>query len=74
MSILLKQMSLILYCPGIDPSLDSIYLKNFDALFKKYNQAILESIGDTNPLLSEQIRNLNTEAIVQELNTTKPTN
>jgi len=53
---------------GIDPSLDNIYLKNFDALFKKYNQAILESIGDTNPLLSEQIQNLNTDAIVQELN------
>jgi len=55
---------------GIDPSLDNIYLKNFDALFKKYNQAILESIGDTNPLLSEQIRNLNTAAIVRELDTT----
>lgn len=51
---------------GIDPSLDNIYLNNFDALFKKYNQAILDSIGDTNPLLSEQIQNLNTEAIVNE--------
>jgi hypothetical protein len=53
---------------GIDPSLDNIYLSNFDALFKKYNQAILESIGDTNPLLTEQIQKLNTRAIVQELN------
>lgn len=51
---------------GIDPTLDNIYLNNFDALFKKYNQAILESIGDTNPLLTEQIQNLDTSAIVKE--------
>jgi len=51
---------------GIDPSLDNIYLNNFDALFKKYNQAILDSIGDTNPLLTEQIQNLDTSAIVNE--------
>jgi hypothetical protein len=51
---------------GIDPSLDTIYLNNFDVLFKRYNQAILDSIGEENPLLSEQIRNLNTKAIVDE--------
>lgn len=55
---------------GIDPSLDNIYLNNFDALFRKYNQAILESIGNTNPLLTEQIKNLDTKAIVDELNST----
>jgi hypothetical protein len=49
---------------GIDPSLDNIYLNNFDALFKKYNEAIIESIGDTNPLLTQQIRNLDTDSIV----------
>lgn len=53
---------------GIDPSLDDIYLNNFDALFKKYNQAILDRIGQTSPLLSEQIRNLDTKAIVNEFN------
>uniref|UniRef100_UPI00404783FE hypothetical protein n=1 Tax=Roseivirga sp. TaxID=1964215 RepID=UPI00404783FE len=53
---------------GIDPSLDDIYLKNFDALLKKYNEAILDSIGDTNPLLSQQIQNLNTEVIVNNFN------
>lgn len=53
---------------GIDPSLDNIYLNNFDALFKKYNQAILESIGDTNPLLTQQIKKLDTSAIVNEFN------
>jgi hypothetical protein len=51
---------------GIDPSLDDIYLNNFNALFQKYNAAILGSIGTTNPLLTEQIRNLNTAAIVNE--------
>jgi hypothetical protein len=54
---------------GIDPSLDNIYLSNFNALFKRYNQAILESIGNTNPLLTEQIQNLDTVAIVNEFNT-----
>jgi hypothetical protein len=51
---------------GIDPSLDNIYLNNFDALFKRYNQAIVDSIGDSNPLLIEQIQNLDTTAIVKE--------
>lgn len=53
---------------GIDPSLDNTYLHNFNSIFQKYNQAILDSIGDTNPLLTEQIKNLNTEVILQELN------
>jgi hypothetical protein len=53
---------------GIDPSLDNIYLNNFEALFKKYNQTILDRIGKTSPLLSEQIRNLDTKAIVNEFN------
>ena len=51
---------------GIDPSLDNIYLTNFEALFKKYNQAIIDSIGDTNPLLTKQIQNLDTSLIVNE--------
>lgn len=51
---------------GIDPSLEAIYLNNFNALFKRYNQTILDSIGNTNPLLKEQIQNLDTLAIVNE--------
>lgn len=51
---------------GIDPSLENIYLNNFDALFKRYNQAIIDSIGDTNPLLTEQIQNLDVSAIVNQ--------
>lgn len=51
---------------GIDPSLDNIYLSNFGALFRRYNQAIINSIGGTNPLLTEQIKNLDTDAIVRE--------
>lgn len=53
---------------GIDPKFDETYLGNFDALFRKYNQAIIDSIGSTNPLLTEQIKNLDTTAIVQEFN------
>lgn len=53
---------------GVDPSLDTIYTNNFDALFKRYNQTILDAIGDGNPLLSEQINNLDTSAIVREFN------
>lgn len=53
---------------GIDPYLDNIYLKNFDALFKKYNRDILDSIGNTNPLLSEQIKNLDTNIVLNEFN------
>ena len=53
---------------GIDPSLDSIYSNNFEELLKKYNQTILDAIGDTNPLLTEQITNLDTSLIVSEFN------
>ncbi len=53
---------------GIDPSLDDIYLNNFHALFERYNQAIIESIGGTNPLLIEQIQSLDTTVIVKEFN------
>ena len=51
---------------GIDPSLDEIYLSNFRNLLERYNTEILDRIGDTNPLLTEQIRNLDTGAVVQE--------
>lgn len=51
---------------GIDPSLDTIYLNNFDAIFRKYNEAIIGTIGDDNPLLIEQIQNLNIKEIVKE--------
>lgn len=53
---------------GIDPSLDNIYLNNFNKSFQKYNQAILDSIGNTNPILAEQIQNLDVNVIVNELN------
>lgn len=51
---------------GIDPNLDSIYIANFTKHLKKYNDEILSRIGDSNPLLSEQIRNLNTNDLVNE--------
>lgn len=51
---------------GIDPTLDNIYLNNFEALFKKYNKTIIDSINNTNSLLSKQIENLDTAEIVKE--------
>ncbi len=53
---------------GIDPYLDQIYSTNFESLFKKYNEAILDNIGVKNPLLTEKIKNLNIGALVQEFN------
>jgi len=53
---------------GIDPSLDDMYLSNFYALFEKYTQDILSSIGTSNPTLSQQIKNLDTQVILSEFN------
>lgn len=53
---------------GIDPSLDTIYLENFEAIFKKYNEAILGSVGDSNELLKEQIENLDSAKLVETFN------
>jgi len=51
---------------GIDPALDDIYLNNFSALFGKYNELILNAIGESNPELTAQIQALNTRRIVTE--------
>ncbi len=53
---------------GVDPHLDGLYLNNLDAVFKKYNQTILALIGNSNPLLSTQIQNLDMGPIVTEFN------
>ncbi len=51
---------------GIDPNLDNIYIANFTKHLNKYNDEILHRIGDSNPVLTEQIRNLNANDIVDE--------
>lgn len=51
---------------GVDPLLDSTYLENFGALFDKYNQLILAAIGDSNTLLTEQIKSLETQKLIEE--------
>lgn len=51
---------------GVDPLLDNTYLENFGALFDKYNLLILDAIGEGNPLLSEQIKSLNTQKLIEE--------
>ncbi|MBP6871649.1 MAG: hypothetical protein KBC43_06555 [Bacteroidales bacterium] len=50
---------------GVDPRLEQSYFKNFKDLFHQYNQEILNILGDANPLLSTQIRDLNIEDLSQ---------
>ncbi len=51
---------------GIDPDLNDTYLNNFGTLFNKYNDLILNAIGGSNPLLSEQIKAIDTRKLVDE--------
>jgi hypothetical protein len=51
---------------GIDPTLDNIYLQNFETYFNKYNKFILDNIGDSNPVLSAQIKGLDVRQLVAE--------
>jgi len=51
---------------GVDPSLNSIYLKNFTLMLQKYNKAILDSIGTQNPLLTTLLQSLDSQPIINE--------
>jgi uncharacterized protein (DUF2344 family) len=51
---------------GVDPDLDKTYLGNFDKLFRKYNQEILNILGDTNSQLTDIIKGLDVNKIVNE--------
>ncbi|MCF8358378.1 MAG: hypothetical protein K9H26_06440 [Prolixibacteraceae bacterium] len=51
---------------GIDPDLNSTYLNNFGTLFDKYNELLLKTIGDSNPLLFDQIKAINTSKLIDE--------
>ncbi len=51
---------------GIDQSLGNTFTENFKASFKKYNSELLKLIGDGNPDLSEKIRNLDVDVLVNE--------
>ncbi len=51
---------------GIDPTLDNIYLQNFETYFNKYNKFILDNIGDSNPVLSAQIKGLDVKQFMSE--------
>jgi hypothetical protein len=48
---------------GVDPRLEQSFFKNFKYLFQQYNQEILNILGDANPQLSTQIRELDIEAL-----------
>jgi len=51
---------------GVDPTLDSTYLNNFEAAFTKYNNEILTRIGDTNDELKALINALDVKELVEE--------
>lgn len=54
---------------GVAPSLNKIFLENFEKLFQKYNSEILDLIGDSNPELSKKIQELNTQDFINEYQT-----
>lgn len=49
---------------GVDPDLEATYLSNFGSILNKYNKEILEIIGDSNPILSTQIKSLQINVLV----------
>lgn len=51
---------------GIDPNLDDIYTQNFSTYFSKYNQAILDVLGEQHPDIAAQIRGINIQELVNE--------
>lgn len=51
---------------GIAPKLDETYLLNFEAYFTKYNDAILNIIGESNPELTAQLSGLDIKELVRE--------
>jgi hypothetical protein len=51
---------------GIDPTLDKIYLENFEKFLTKYNQEILNILGTANPELTAKIQGLDIQKVVEE--------
>lgn len=51
---------------GIDPELNNTFLNNFGTLFDKYNKFLLNTIGDSNPLLSKQIQSVDIRKLMGE--------
>lgn len=51
---------------GVDPTLDTTYLNNFEAAFTKYNRELLTIIGGTNRKLTALITAIDVKKLVQE--------
>jgi len=51
---------------GVDPKLEMSYFNNFRNLLNQYNQEILRILGDANPQLSAQIRDLDINSLSQD--------
>jgi len=51
---------------GIDPTLDRTYLENFERFLSKYNQEIIDLVGNANPDLTAKIQGLDVKKVVEE--------
>lgn len=51
---------------GIDPMLENTYEENLRQTLSKYNSLILEEIADSNPDLSDKIKNLDINSLIFE--------
>jgi hypothetical protein len=51
---------------GIDPKFEETFIQNFSTYFAKYNEAILNLLGDDHPEISAQIRGIDIQEIVNE--------
>lgn len=51
---------------GVDPSLSDLYTNNFKDFLNGYNNFLLQQIGESNPLLVQQIRSIDVQNIVNQ--------
>lgn len=51
---------------GVDPSLSDLYTNNFKDFLNGYNNFLLQQIGESNPLLVQQIRGIDVQNIVNQ--------
>ena len=54
---------------GIDPSLSDLYTNHFQLFLNRYNEFIIEQIGESNPHLVQRIQNIDIQNIVNQYTT-----
>lgn len=55
-----------MFIKGIDPEIDSTYLSVLEKFLSKYNQTIFELLEPENPILAEQIKQIDINLLVSE--------